>query len=207
LNALSGSALYVADKLFATLDTTTRRVILPDERAVVCSDTVGFIQKLPHQLVAAFRGTLEEVIYADLLVHVVDLAHPQAAQQIQIVDTFLKSLLPEPGPEVVMALNKTDLVEMTDPSVISLLERYPNAIPISAGSGFGIEQLLDRVQLATSSDVRRIVIRVPFDHYDLVSRFYHVAAGVTQSNYDEGVELCGNVRSAELDHFDPFVVG
>ncbi len=207
LNALAGSSAYVADKLFATLDPTTRRVVLGDGRTILFTDTVGFIQKLPHQLIAAFRGTLEEVVYADLLVHVVDLSHPQAAQQIEIVDAFLKSLLPEPGPAIIMAMNKVDLVKVNEESIKALMASYPNGVPISAATGVGLNHLLERVQAATEEDIRRIVIRVPFQHFDVVARFYGVAGEVSQSDYEDGVELCGSVRVSELRRFESFLVG
>jgi GTP-binding protein HflX len=157
MRALSGAEVFTEDKLFATLDPLTRRVKLSERRSVLLSDTVGFIQKLPAQLVAAFRATLEELSAADVLVHVVDITHPDAAQQGETVLETLREL-DLAGKPVVTALNKVDLLAHRDGGAISGLEELreqrallsseqPDALLISAQSGWGLDELRQRIEL------------------------------------------------------------
>jgi len=205
LNALSGSDVLAADRLFATLDPTTRRVMLPNGRAALISDTVGFIQKLPHQLIAAFRATLEEVVYADVLVHVADVSHPQVVEQIQVVEAFLRTLRKYEAP-VVLVLNKTDLLDDDVAGSAVAGQLGSEAVLVSAASGKGLENLAAKLAEMCNQNVERVVIRVPYDHYNFVARFYEVAGQITQSTYDDGIELCGNIRTDELGRFDSFLV-
>ncbi|MGD0116358.1 MAG: GTPase HflX [Dehalococcoidia bacterium] len=157
MSALSGADVFAEDKLFATLDPLTRRVKLSDHRSVLLSDTVGFIQKLPAQLVAAFRATLEELSAADVLVHVVDITHPDAAQQGETVLETLRDL-DLAGKPVVTALNKVDLLSRRDGDPIRGLEELreqrtllsseqPDSLLISAQSGWGLDELRQRIEL------------------------------------------------------------
>ncbi len=142
-NTLTGENVLAEDKLFATLDSTTRRVNLPDNQNILLSDTVGFIKKLPHQLVAAFKATLEEVTQADLLLHVVDISHPEAEAQIAAVDKVLTEL-DASDIHIVMVFNKIDQLETEDQFHI-LKTRYPHAAPISAQRGDGISELMKKL--------------------------------------------------------------
>jgi GTP-binding protein HflX len=151
LNALSGADVFVEDKLFATLDPTTRRLTLPDQRAFLVTDTVGFINKLPPTVLAAFRATLEELSEADLLLHLVDITHRNAAEQCQTVEDILIELGLDDKPRLTL-LNKIDLLKGGDGPVEDLLDRrrFPVAaaqgmIPISAARGIGLEGLLTAV--------------------------------------------------------------
>ncbi|MCL6499609.1 MAG: GTPase HflX, partial [Firmicutes bacterium] len=144
LNALSGAQVFVEDKLFATLDPTARRARLPDGRPVVLVDTVGFLRKLPTQLVAAFRATLEEVTEADALVHVLDVSHPAWERQRQAVEELLEELGAD-GKPTVLALNKTD--RLPADRVAELVART-GGVPISALRRTGLEELLARVAQA-----------------------------------------------------------
>jgi len=148
--------VLVADQLFATLDPVTRRVHLPGGRDALLTDTVGFIQKLPTQLVAAFKATLEELAEADVLLHVVDLTHPDAAQQGQAVDDTIAELGLSGLPRVT-ALNKIDLLVAEDGEPVhdlkelesfdtSLAEHWPDAVLTSAERGWGLEKLLERIE-------------------------------------------------------------
>ena len=138
-NALTSEKRLAEDKLFATLDPTTRTLDLPDNQHVLLSDTVGFLKKLPHHLVAAFKATLEEVVEADLLLHVVDVAHPEAESQIDAVDEVLKELGAFERPTL-MLFNKVDLLE--DEEYTQLFRsRYPDSLAISAQNGTGLEAL------------------------------------------------------------------
>ena len=140
-NALTSEKRLAEDKLFATLDPTTRTLDLPDNQHVLLSDTVGFLKKLPHHLVAAFKATLEEVVEADLLLHVVDVAHPEAESQIDAVDEVLKELGAFERPTL-MLFNKVDLLE--DEEYTQLFRsRYPDSLATSAQDGTGLEALKD----------------------------------------------------------------
>lgn len=143
MNALTGADVYVADQLFATLDTRTRTWPLAHWGDVLLSDTVGFIRDLPHNLVASFRSTLEEARHADLLLHVVDVSHPAALHQIKTVNEVLKEIGID-GSEAILVLNKLDAVQ--DRSVLDVLRvEHPHAVAISARSGEGIDRLTQAV--------------------------------------------------------------
>ncbi|WP_145366511.1 GTPase HflX [Maioricimonas rarisocia] len=139
MQALTGENMYIADKLFATLDTRTRKWSLPNWGDVLLSDTVGFIRNLPHHLVASFRSTLEEARHADLLLHVVDASHPQAVQQIDTVNEVLADLGAD-ATEPILVLNKVDAIE--DRSHVDVLRaRYPQSVTTSAATGHGLDRL------------------------------------------------------------------
>ena len=140
-NALTSEHRLAEDKLFATLDPTTRLLDLPDNRHVLLSDTVGFLKKLPHHLVASFKATLEEVVEADLLLHVVDVAHPEAESQIDAVDEVLKELDAFERPTL-MVFNKVDLLENEEYTQL-FRNKYPDSLAISAQNGTGLEALKD----------------------------------------------------------------
>ncbi len=138
LNALTHAKLPVADKFFVTLDPTLRKVILPGGRAVLLSDTVGFIKKLPHQLVAAFKATLEEMRASDLLLHVIDIAHPQWQDQEQAVAAVLEELGMATKP-LISLYNKVD--KLPHPEAIAFLSRRPQSVVTSANTGAGLSEL------------------------------------------------------------------
>jgi GTP-binding protein HflX len=154
LNALSQADAYVDDRLFATLDTKTRQVHLPDGRNVLLTDTVGFIRSLPHGLVASFRSTLEELAEADLLVHVAEASHPYVREHVLVVTHTLAEIGADKVP-VLMLLNKTDLPE-SQSALAALQKDFPDALPISAATGMGLDQ-------AKASMVRLIPPRVRVD--------------------------------------------
>ena len=157
LNALSGAQVFVEDKLFATLDPTARRAHLPDGRPVVLVDTVGFLQKLPTQLVAAFRATLEEVTEADVLVHVLDVSHPAWPRQREAVEHLLEELGAD-GKPTVLALNKTDRLS---PEQVAEVVQLTSGVPISALRGTGLEALLEQVARALPA-WPRTRLRIPY---------------------------------------------
>jgi GTP-binding protein HflX len=163
LNTLSGSEVYVADQLFATLDPTTRRVDLPAGGQILVTDTVGFIQKLPTMLIAAFRATLEEIAEADLLLHVVDVTHVNAAAQASAVLSTLDDIGGSELP-MVMVLNKIDVLHGSSP-----FDQFPpNAVPISARTGAGIDKLLLVIQEALLESMMKIDITVPYSDGQLI---------------------------------------
>ncbi|HMP07239.1 MAG TPA: GTPase HflX, partial [Lacipirellulaceae bacterium] len=150
MNALTGSDVLAEDKLFATLDTRTRRWHLPGWGPVLLSDTVGFIRDLPHNLIASFKATLEEARQADLLIHVADASHPAVLEQVRSVYAVLEDLGIEEK-DTLLALNKVDLVADAA-SLASLRDRYPNAVEISARTGGGLPRLASVVSEALSRD-------------------------------------------------------
>ncbi len=170
LNRLARTNVFVANQLFATLDPTTRRVELPDGHLVLLTDTVGFIQKLPTQLVAAFRATLEEITEADLLIHVVDITHPSAGIQAEAVDETLEDIGAGHIP-VVTALNKID--RLTNPQAArEALADQPNAVAISALTGEGIDDLLETIETELYEEYIPIRVRLPYQEGQLISMFH-----------------------------------
>lgn len=179
LRTLTGADVLVEDKLFATLDPTTRRVVLPNNDIVLLTDTVGFIQNLPHHLVAAFRATLEEVQEADLLLHVVDVSHPNCEEQIRAVENVLKSLNVLDKP-MIMVYNKMDLVRDTQ---IQPFTDYAT-VPISAISGEGIEQLLELITKMLGERYSVIKLTIPYAKSNMVS-VLHQKGKVLHEEYGE----------------------
>lgn len=170
LNTLSGSEVLVDRKLFATLDPTTRRVVLPDGWAVLMTDTVGFIQDLPHDLVAAFRATLEEVTESDFLVHVVDVSHPNMEEQIAAVHQVLRELDADDKPTVTV-FNKSDLIQ--DQYVLrQLVADVPNSVYISAKGHDGIPQLMKTLIKTIQDLLVRVSLEIPYERSDLLSLCY-----------------------------------
>lgn len=169
LNRLTTASVLVEDQLFSTLDSTTRRIELPDGQRAVVSDTVGFIRKLPHELVAAFHSTLEVVMEADLLIHVVEATGEETlSERIRAVEEVLTDLDASDSQRIT-ALNKTDAIE---PGQLTYIERvYPDALPISALIGVGIDALLDEAGRRISS-FRTVTLSVPAGRGDVLSSLY-----------------------------------
>lgn len=183
LNQLAQADVYVADQLFATLDPTTRRVGLPGGYESLFTDTVGFIQKLPTTLVAAFRATLEEIAEADLLLHVVDISHPNALNHFQAVEETLAEIDASHIP-VITALNKVDL--LNDPeSAQETLKHYPHAIAISAQEKIGISELKRLIQESLYETYAPISVRLPYQEGNLISTF-HEAGLIEKIEHERG---------------------
>jgi GTP-binding protein HflX len=176
LNALTGSGVLAEDKLFATLDPTTRRLRLPTNQNVLLTDTVGFIKKLPHGLVEAFKATLEEVVQADLLLHVVDISHPQAAEQIEAVNLVLAEIGAAEKP-VLMIFNKMD--QLTGGLPAAVREKYPNSVAISAKTGAGIAPLLAELGIQLRPVREFLDLRVPQEKAAVIARIHAVGQVVT----------------------------
>lgn len=181
LNAITGAGIPANNRLFDTLDTTTRLLTVSDTLDVVISDTVGFIRKLPHQLVEAFKATLEELEYADLLLHVIDLSNPQWAQQAQVVDDLIRELKADhiPGLRV---YNKCDL------AFSGALPREKDSVYISAKTGEGIKRLLQAVDEKLDKGTRRVTIHLPYDKAGLLDGLYREAK-VENVEYGETVDV------------------
>jgi GTP-binding protein HflX len=202
LNTLSGANVLAADMLFATLDPTTRRVDMPGGGVALFTDTVGFIQKLPHQLVAAFRATLEEVMEADLLLHVIDVTHPNVREQIVAVHETLQEIGAE-GKPMVSALNKIDRFSRPD-QLVSLLDEHPKAVPISALTGRGTLALLDRIDEDLQASMISLDVVIPYGRGDLVDLF-HKRGMIDHETYDgEGTRIEGRLPVDLAARFSEF---
>ena len=204
LNALTNAGVYAADQLFATLDPTTRRVELPGGKNVLFTDTVGFIQKLPTALVAAFRATLEEIADADLLLHVVDVTHPNALEQAEAVKETLEELEAGNIP-VVTALNKTDRLGGVE-TVSSALAAFPNVVPVSALKKQGLDALLRHVQEALQQSLTPVDARVPYADGQLISIFHEQGVVESIEHEEKGVHLRGRVPARLAARFKPYTV-
>lgn len=200
MNALTGAEVLVEDRLFATLDTKTRRWNLGDGQTALLSDTVGFVRDLPHHLVASFRATLEEAIHADLLLHVIDAASPEAEHQVQAVMAVLTDLGCA-GRHVLPLLNKIDVAE--DLAAVQLLERrLPGAIRISARTGRGLDVLVQRVGEIMRGDIRHARVRVAV-HDGRAIAFLERKAEILDRRYeDHGVEFEVRLGGRDLAHFE-----
>jgi GTP-binding protein HflX len=181
LNKLTGANVLAEDKLFATLDPTTRRLRLPTNQNVLLSDTVGFIRKLPHGLVEAFKATLEEVVQADLLLHVVDISHPQAEEQIQAVNSVLAEIGASAKP-VLMVFNKIDRLHSSRELLPHFLERHPNAVAISAATGDGVPALLAELGTQLRPIREFVTLKIPHEQAAVIARL-HKLGQVIESRY------------------------
>jgi GTP-binding protein HflX len=191
------------DRLFATLDPTTRRVTLPSHQEILLTDTVGFIQKLPTTLIAAFRATLEEVNEADVLLEVVDITHVNAVEQSETVNQVLSELGAADKPRVT-ALNKIDLLD--DPATIDD-SLFPNSAPISAITGAGLADLLDTIGRVLAATMREVTVEIPFERGDLVELFHRRGRIHTEEHHADGTELRGMLPQAQFETFAPFIRG
>lgn len=181
LNAITGAGIPANDRLFDTLDTTTRLLTVSDTLEVVISDTVGFIRKLPHQLVEAFKATLEELEYADLLLHVIDVSNPEWREQARIVDELIRELGAESIP-CIRVYNKCDV------AFTAQQEREADAVYISAKTGEGIPALLEAVDKKLDKGTKRVVIHLPYDRTGLLDGLYREAK-VENVAYGETVDV------------------
>lgn len=182
MNILTNSEVLVEDKLFATLDPTARKIVLPNNQNVVLVDTVGFINKLPHQLVDAFKATLEEVIFADVLLHIVDMSSPHMLEQIELVNNVLNSL--GAHQPIIMVYNKIDKVN----SLIPLPAIKPQ-VSISAKTGAGIDLLLKEIENNISIDYHHICLCIPYDEANVLSKLHDEAKVINQEYRASGIYL------------------
>jgi len=202
LNAVSDAEVLAANQLFATLDPTTRRITLPSGSQILLSDTVGFIQKLPTGLVAAFRATLEEILEANLILHVVDITHPNAAEQAAIVDETLAELGATDIPQLV-ALNKVDRLENPE-QVTESLAQYPNSLAISAITGYGVPALLNRIEGILQNERRRHQLLIPYQRGDLVAMLYEQAIVEKEEHLANGTLLEVYIPRHLLEQVAPY---
>lgn len=182
MRTLTGADVYVENKLFATLDTTTRKFTLPSNQEILFVDTVGFIRKIPHTLVAAFKSTLEEAVYTDILLHLIDVSHPMAFEQAEATLQVLKELGAESRP-IITVLNKVDACQ--DKSVIEAFQsKYAKSVCISALTGDGIPNLLEKITEEVANLRKVVKLRIPQSEYKLVSDLMR-EGNVLESDYEE----------------------
>jgi GTP-binding protein HflX len=202
-NALTAAGVVVENKLFATLDPTTRHLTLPSHQEALLTDTVGFIQKLPTGLIAAFRATLEEVVEADVLLEVVDITHANAIEQSQTVSDVLAELGAADKPRVT-ALNKVDLLPDAAGVDVNL---FPNAVLVSAATGRNLEALLVRIGEVLRASMVGVRVRLPFARGDLVELFHRRGHVAREAPDAEGIVLEGALPRTLVGMFTPFQDG
>ena len=188
-NALTEAEVLTENKLFATLDPTTRHIVLPGNQEALLTDTVGFIQKLPTKLIAAFRATLEEVIDADLLLEVVDVSHENAIEQSETVNDVLHELEADDKPRVT-ALNKIDLLD--DPSEVDT-SLYPNAVAVSALQKVGLDGLREKIAEVLAVTMEALEVTIPYDKSELVELFHRRGYVEREQHLPEGTFLVGRL--------------
>jgi GTPase len=203
LNRLSGAGVLVEDKLFSTLDPTTRRLDLPGGRSVTFTDTVGFIAKLPHDLIAAFKSTLEEVALADLVVHLVDAAQPDPLGQIEAVRKVLTEVGAAEVPEL-LVLNKADLVD--DLTRARIQRQFPEVPLISAATGEGVDELLVEIAARLPHPDAYLTAVLPFKRGDLLDRAYREGEVQEVAHQADGTRLVVRAPAALAHALRPFVV-
>jgi GTP-binding protein HflX len=202
LNRITRAGVLVENALFATLDATVRRSTTPDGRLFTLADTVGFVRNLPHQLVEAFRSTLEEVGQSDVIIHVVDASHPDPAAQLATVRDVIGEVGARDIPEIV-AFNKSDLADDDQRLLLRGLE--PTGIFVSARTGEGIEELLQRVADLLPAPEVEMRLLVPYDRGEIISRL-HVQGRVLSTDYrEDGTLVTALVHPSRVDDLKPFV--
>ena len=198
LNRLTGAGIPANNRLFDTLDTTSRLLSVSDTLDVVISDTVGFIRKLPHQLVEAFKATLEELEYADLLLHVIDVSNPEWQQQAQVVENLILELGAGELPRIDV-FNKADCLPVGE-----IMPHGEDICAISARTGEGVDRLLEMIDQRLDKGTRRVTIRLPYDKGGLLDMLYREAK-VESVDYGETIDVVAVCGPRTLGQVEPFV--
>lgn len=203
LNALTGADIYVADQLFATLDPTTRQWELPSGETVLLTDTVGFIQKLPTQLVASFRATLEEIESADLLVHVMDASHENVMAQRQTVNNTLREI----GAGDIVQLEVYNKLDLLDAENLARMQvnASPDALFVSACNGTGLEGLAEAVSRGLYAEFPAVKVLIPYQQGQLVSLFHEKGHVFFVTHLENGVRIEGRLPKQVLAQYAPFL--
>jgi GTP-binding protein HflX len=205
MNALTGAGVLAEDKLFATLDPTTRKLRLPNNQNILLSDTVGFLRKLPHHLVESFKATLEEVAEADLLLHVVDVSHPQAHEQIKAVEVVLHEIDSWGKPSVV-ALNKIDKVEADSNGLEKLQREFEHAVPVSAKLGTHLDALLDEVGNQLKDRRVDVTLSIPANRARAIALVYRSGYVTERSQENGNVVLKAQIPKLIAGELTPYVL-
>jgi len=171
LNALSGAQAFTENKLFATLDPTVRKITLDNGEEILISDTVGFIQEMPSQLMKAFKATLEEINEAGLILHLIDISNPEFIPHMETVEEILNDIITE-NQDILLIFNKIDRINPGDINLDRLKRDYPNSTFISASEGTGIEELKQKISLAFKTDKEKASFKVPYDQMGFLDQLY-----------------------------------
>ena len=204
LNALTAAGVFAEDKLFATLDPTTRRIKLPVGQEILLTDTVGFIQKLPHALIAAFRATLEEVAEADLLLHVVDASHSRYVEQMTAVYDVLRQLKADTKPAITV-YNKIDALETTH--IISKLNSEQDAIAVSAITGQGLPELLAQIEEFLRHTKIDIELSIPYNDSGIISQLYSSGDVLSIDYREDAIYVTLSAVPEEAGRFRAYMTG
>jgi len=203
LNKLTGARVLAADKLFATLDPTTRQFELPDGRTLLATDTVGFIRRLPHRLVEAFKATLEEVVVADFIIHVLDVANPNVAHHFATTMEVLGELGAADKPTITV-FNKVDAA---DAKTLSLIRaQHPEALFLSVHTGQGMDRLLARCEELAVDDSESVELLIPHNRYDVVAKLHGAGQVRKQESIDVGVRITGRFPRKQSAIYSPFII-
>ena len=204
LNTLTASDIYAQDQLFATLDPTTRHLSLPDKREAILTDTVGFIQRLPHQLVSAFKSTLEEVVEADLLLHVVDISHSTYKKQIDAVYEVLKEI-GAADKEIITVYNKIDKVD-PESGLLEKIKEEENSVLISAKKEIGIPELLALIVENLSFKSIETDLLIPYADSDKAAKLHKVSTVLVQEYRDNGIMIKARLSEDQRKEYENFVM-
>ncbi|HEY8217582.1 MAG TPA: GTPase HflX, partial [Acidimicrobiia bacterium] len=201
LNRITDADVVVQDRLFSTLDATTRRLRLPGGETILCSDTVGFVRRLPHQLVEAFRSTLEEVVDADLLLHVVDATAPDAEAQVDAVHEVLAEIGAGDVPEL-LVVNKTDVA---DPDRVEELVAMDGCVSVSAATGEGIDKLVAAIAERLRALTSVIELLIPYDRGDVLAALHREGNVLVEVHGDDGMRVRARLGAVEASRYREFV--
>lgn len=204
LNKLTNSDILAEDKLFATLDPTSRRCPLPSGQPLVITDTVGFVRNLPHRLVDAFKATLEEAIVSNFLIHVLDVNSPEVDAHAETTLSVLKELGAK-DKKIITVFNKIDALWEED-TRHELAMRFPDALFLSAHTGEGLEQLQDKMEAIIEADFAQLRLLIPHDRYDIVARLHREGGVRKEEARDEGTYIVGSVPERMLSLIKPYVL-
>ena len=200
LNALTGASVLSEDKLFATLDPTTRQMRLPSGQKLLLTDTVGFVRRLPHQLVEAFKATLEEALLADFLVHVVDVSNPEFEQHLETTTSVLKELGADEK-RMITVYNKIDLC----PTASVPERRGGKVVAVSAATGDGLRQLTEQFEQFLEDRMETLDLRIPFDRYELISQLHEQGTIKEEKAEEDGLHVVANVPSRLKSRYVSFI--
>lgn len=205
LHALTGTKTYVADQLFATLDPLTRKTVLPSNRQILLTDTVGFIQKLPTTLVAAFRATLEEVTQADMLLHVVDVSHPNFMEHIEAVEDTLAEI-DMPNTKRILVWNKSDLWQHDTPPIRVDDRQYFTDVMVSSKDKKGLDELLSAIENTLQAGMYRVQLMIPYADGHIISMLYDLATVEKQQHTPDGVCMSVQIPSALYEQISKYQI-
>jgi GTP-binding protein HflX len=203
LRRLTGADVLIEDKLFATLDTTTRKIALPNKQPLLLTDTVGFVRKLPHQLIESFNATLEEAALADFLIHMLDASQPNVMEFYNTTMRVLADLGADTS-RMLVVLNKIDKVGDVS-TLAGLRGHFPGAVPVSVQTGAGMLELVDRISDFVSKETVTVELRLPAARADLLARLHREGTQGAIHYEGEWTYVTATLHARALDHFAPFL--